>query len=260
MLIALFADIHANRQAFEACLAHAREQQVDRYAFLGDYVGYGADPEWVVEKVGEFVNQGLCGDAARIATARAEEALEASEAGGGKAAKNTKVNRNAQIAIEWTRNQLGASARELLDRLPMTVEEGGRLYAHGDASAPSRFVYVVDSDVARHSIESTRAPVTIVGHVHMPAIYSLAQTGKLTLFQPVPGVSIPVLRQRRWLMVLGSVGQPRDGNPAASYSIFNTDTSEVTFLRVPYDIETAAARIREAGLPAPLADRLARGR
>lgn len=246
MLIALFADIHANRQAFEACLAHAREQQVDRYAFLGDYVGYGADPEWVVEKVGEFVNQGAIAIVGNHDRAVSDPTLP--------------MNRNAQIAIEWTRNQLGVSARELLDRLPMTVEEGGRLYAHGDASAPSRFVYVVDSDVARHSIESTRAPVTIVGHVHMPAIYSLAQTGKLTLFQPVPGVSIPVLRQRRWLMVLGSVGQPRDGNPAASYSIFNTDTSEVTFLRVPYDIETAAARIREAGLPAPLADRLARGR
>lgn len=246
MLIALFADIHANRQAFEACLAHAREQRVDRYAFLGDYVGYGADPEWVVEKVGEFVNQGAIAIVGNHDRAVSDPTLP--------------MNRNAQIAIEWTRNQLGASARELLDRLPMTVEEGGRLYAHGDASAPSRFVYVVDSDVARHSIESTRAPVTIVGHVHMPAIYSLAQTGKLTLFQPVPGVSIPVLRQRRWLMVLGSVGQPRDGNPAASYSIFNTDTSEVTFLRVPYDIETAAARIREAGLPAPLADRLARGR
>lgn len=246
MLIALFADIHANRQAFEACLAHAREQQVDRYAFLGDYVGYGADPEWVVEKVGEFVNQGAIAIVGNHDRAVSDPTLP--------------MNRNAQIAIEWTRNQLGASARELLDRLPMTVEEGGRLYAHGDASAPSRFVYVVDSDVARHSIESTRAPVTIVGHVHMPAIYSLAQTGKLTLFQPVPGVSIPVLRQRRWLMVLGSVGQPRDGNPAASYSIFNTDTSEVTFLRVPYDIETAAARIREAGLPAPLADRLTRGR
>lgn len=246
MLIALFADIHANRQAFEACLAHAREQQVDRYAFLGDYVGYGADPEWVVEKVGEFVNQGAIAIVGNHDRAVSDPTLP--------------MNRNAQIAIAWTRNQLGASARELLDRLPMTVEEGGRLYAHGDASAPSRFVYVVDSDVARHSIESTRAPVTIVGHVHMPAIYSLAQTGKLTLFQPVPGVSIPVLRQRRWLMVLGSVGQPRDGNPAASYSIFNTDTSEVTFLRVPYDIETAAARIREAGLPAPLADRLARGR
>lgn len=246
MLIALFADIHANRQAFEACLAHAREQQVDRYAFLGDYVGYGADPEWVVEKVGEFVNQGAIAIVGNHDRAVSDPTLP--------------MNRNAQIAIAWTRNQLGASARELLDRLPMTVEEGGRLYAHGDASAPSRFVYVVDSDVARHSIESTRAPVTIVGHVHMPAIFSLAQTGKLTLFQPVPGVSIPVLRQRRWLMVLGSVGQPRDGNPAASYSIFNTDTSEVTFLRVPYDIETAAARIREAGLPAPLADRLARGR
>lgn len=246
MLIALFADIHANRQAFEACLAHAREQQVDRYAFLGDYVGYGADPEWVVEKVGEFVDQGAIAIVGNHDRAVSDPTLP--------------MNRNAQIAIEWTRNQLGVSARELLDRLPMTVEEGGRLYAHGDASAPSRFVYVVDSDVARHSIESTRAPVTIVGHVHMPAIYSLAQTGKLTLFQPVPGVSIPVLRQRRWLMVLGSVGQPRDGNPAASYSIFNTDTSEVTFLRVPYDIETAAARIREAGLPAPLADRLARGR
>ena len=110
MLIALFADIHANRQAFEACLAHAREQQVDRYAFLGDYVGYGADPEWVVEKVGEFVDQGAIAIVGNHDRAVSDPTLP--------------MNRNAQIAIEWTRNQLGASARELLDRLPMLVRIG----------------------------------------------------------------------------------------------------------------------------------------
>lgn len=246
MLIGLLSDIHANRQAFEACLAHARSRGVERYVFLGDYVGYGADPEWVVNKIAEMVDQGAVAIVGNHDRAVSDPTLS--------------MNRNAQIAIAWTRNQLGTDTRNFLDRLPMMVEDGTRLYVHGDASAPTRFVYVVDSETARHSVESTTLQSTFVGHVHMPAIYSLASTGKLTLFHPVTGVSIPLLRQRRWLAVIGSVGQPRDGNSAASYAILDTAASNLTFLRIPYDIETAAARIREAGLPEVLADRLSRGR
>lgn len=246
MLIALFADIHANRQALEACLAHAREQGVSRHVFLGDYVGYGADPEWVVETIMDFVDKGAIAIVGNHDRAVLDSSLS--------------MNRNAQIAIEWTRNQLGSTAREFLGRLPMSVEEAGRLYVHGDASSPQRFVYVVDSEIARASMEATGAHITFVGHVHSPALYSLAQTHKLTMFLPVSGVAIPIQRHRRWLAVIGSVGQPRDGHSAAAYSVFNSRTSEITYMRVPYDIEAAATRIREAGLPAALADRLSRGR
>ena len=107
---------------------------------------------------------------------------------------------------------------------------------------------------------ATPARITFCGHIHMPALYSMSPAGKMTSFIPTAGVAAPLLAGRRWLAVLGSVGQPRDGDPAASFAMFDTDTREITYCRVPYDVETAAERIRQNGLPFWLADRLLVGR
>lgn len=246
MLTALFSDIHGNRQALEACLDHARHRKADRYAFLGDYVGYGADPEWVVATVREYVENGAIAVAGNHDRAVSDLSIA--------------MNHNAELAIEWTRLQLSNEAVAFLDRLPLMIEETGRLYVHGDASMPAKFIYVTDPDNARRSMQATRAQVTFCGHVHVPAVYSLSTTDKLTYFQPIPSVGVPLLRQRQWLAVLGAVGQPRDGHSAACYGMFDDRNSELTYYRVPYDVETAAMRIRLAGLPHNLADRLSRGR
>lgn len=246
MLTALFADIHGNREALDACLDHARAHGAEAHVFLGDYVGYGADPEWVVGVVRDFVEQGAIAVVGNHDRAISDPSQP--------------MNRDAETAIAWTREQLSVGAAEFLARLPMTVEDGPRLYVHGDASAPTRFHYVTDSDVARRSLHATHAQTTFCGHVHAPAIYALSSTEKLTSFQPVPGIAIPLLKQRRWISVLGAVGQPRDGDSAACYAMFDQRTLEITYHRVPYDIETAAEKIRAAGLPPNLADRLMRGR
>jgi diadenosine tetraphosphatase ApaH/serine/threonine PP2A family protein phosphatase len=246
MLNAIMSDIHGNRQAFEACIQHAEAHNVGRYIFLGDYVGYGADPEWVVRKVRSYVDNGALAVVGNHDRAIFDPSIS--------------MNRDAELAIEWTRTELSNESSRFLELLPMTEEEAGRLYVHGNASAPSRFHYVLDTETARQSLHSTHAQLTFCGHVHTPAIYSLSTTEKLTSFQPVPGVAIPLLRQRRWLVVVGSVGQPRDGHSAAAYCTFDDQTWEITFHRVPYDVETAAAGIRAAGLPHHLADRLFRGR
>jgi diadenosine tetraphosphatase ApaH/serine/threonine PP2A family protein phosphatase len=107
---------------------------------------------------------------------------------------------------------------------------------------------------------ATSARITFCGHIHQPALYSLSSAGKMTSFIPTAGVAVQLLPGRRWLAVLGSVGQPRDGNPAACLAMFDTDKHEITYCRVPYDVETAATRIRENGLPRWLADRLSTGR
>ena len=96
--------------------------------------------------------------------------------------------------------------------------------------------------------------------MHDPALYHIAVTGKVMGFIPIAGTPIPLSSQRRWLAVMGSVGQPRDGNPAAAYAILDTQRNEITFVRVPYDIERAAAKIRAAGLPETLWKRLSVGR
>jgi diadenosine tetraphosphatase ApaH/serine/threonine PP2A family protein phosphatase len=96
--------------------------------------------------------------------------------------------------------------------------------------------------------------------IHKPALYSISVTGKMTSFVPTSGVTVQLLKGRRWLAVVGSVGQPRDGDPAASFALYDTDTREITYCRVPYDVDTAATRIRENGLPLWLAERLSLGR
>jgi diadenosine tetraphosphatase ApaH/serine/threonine PP2A family protein phosphatase len=104
------------------------------------------------------------------------------------------------------------------------------------------------------------AQITFCGHIHRPALYSMSSTAKMTSFVPTTGVPVQLLAGRRWLAVVGSVGQPRDGNPAAAFSMFDTERREIVYCRAPYDIDAAAAGIRENGLPGWLADRLFVGR
>lgn len=246
MLIALFSDIHANRQAFSACLAKAREQGADRFVLLGDYVGYGADPDWTVDTVSELVAQG-----AVAIKGNHDDAV---------GNPRTQMNAEAQEAITWTRGQLGAAQRQFLADLPMKREEGSLLFVHAEASKPEAWNYVTDSAIASHSMQTTTAHVTFCGHIHKPGLYSLSVTGKMTAFVPTVGSPVQLLQGRQWMAVVGSVGQPRDGNPAAAYALFDTDKREITFCRAPYDVEEAASRILKNGLPVWLAERLRVGK
>jgi diadenosine tetraphosphatase ApaH/serine/threonine PP2A family protein phosphatase len=244
--LALFADIHANRQAFSACLEAARAKGAERFILLGDYVGYGGDPEWAVDTVADLVEQG-----ALAVRGNHDNAI-------GNSAES--MNAEAQAAIEWTRGRLSASERKFLSELPLTFEEDDRLYVHSEASHPARWHYVRSVAEAGRSLIATDARITFCGHLHRPALYSMSATGKMTQFTPVSSVGVQLLSGRRWLAVLGSVGQPRDGDPAASFAMFDTASRELTYCRVPYDVEAAAARIRDNGLPSWLAERLLIGR
>ena len=246
MQLALFADIHANRQAFAACLEAARARGAERFIFLGDYVGYGADPEWTIETVMALAEQG-----APAVRGNHDNAIGAS---------SESMNSEAQAAIEWTRGRLSAPERKFLAELPLTLEEDDRLYVHSEASQPAKWHYVRSNADAGRSLIATDAHISFCGHIHRPALYSMSATGKMTQFTPVSGVPVQLLPGRRWLAVLGSVGQPRDGDPAAAFAMLDTTSRELTYCRVPYDVDAAAARIRENGLPSLLADRLFVGR
>lgn len=246
VLLAFFSDIHANRQAFAACLEAARARGAERLICLGDIVGYGADPEWSVDTVMEMVAQG--GLAVR---GNHDNAV---------AVSSETMNAEAQAAIEWTRGRLSADQRRFLAELPMTVDDEDRLYVHSEASSPARWRYVQAAADAARSMIATGAQVSFCGHIHRPALYSMSATAKMTSFVPTAEVPVQLLRGRQWLAVAGSVGQPRDGDPAASFVTFETRTREITYCRVPYDVETAAQRIRANGLPPWLAERLAMGR
>jgi len=246
VLLAVFSDIHANRQAFSACLDFARAHGAERFICLGDYVGYGADPEWTVETVMDLVGKG-----ALAVRGNHDNAI-------GTSAET--MNAEAQAAIEWTRGRLGAAQRRFLAELPLMLQEDDRLYVHSEASSPARWRYVQSTADAGRSLMATAAHVTFCGHIHRPALYSMSVTGKMTSFVPTSGITVQLLQGRRWLAVVGSVGQPRDGDPAASLAMFDSSSREITYCRVPYDVDAAAKRIRENGLPIWLADRLSVGR
>jgi diadenosine tetraphosphatase ApaH/serine/threonine PP2A family protein phosphatase len=245
MRIALLTDIHGNREALMACLDHAGRSKIDRYVFLGDYVGYGADPVFVIETVQEYVERGavaLLGnhDAAALAP-------------------DPRMNDMAYAAIEWTRGRLGPAHLAFIRGLRLSFEDADRLYVHASAYAPGEWAYVTGLYSASKSLMATPAQATFCGHTHVPLLFHMSMTGKIASFEPVDRVEIPLTARRRWLAVIGSVGQPRDHNPAACYAILDATRGILTYIRVPYDIDTAARKIRDAGLPIELSLRLAEG-
>jgi diadenosine tetraphosphatase ApaH/serine/threonine PP2A family protein phosphatase len=246
VLLGVLTDIHANRQALAACLKAARARGVERLICLGDLVGYGADPEWTVETMMDLVEHG-----AIVVRGNHDNAI---------GSLSESMNVEAQAAIEWTRGRLSAAQRRFLADLPLTVVEDDRLYVHSEASSPQRWRYVQAAPDAARSMIATSAQITFCGHIHRPALYSMSVTAKMTSFVPVSNVPVQLLRGRQWLAVLGSVGQPRDGDPAAAFVTFDTETREITYCRAPYDVEAAAQRIRDNGLPLWLAERLVVGR
>jgi diadenosine tetraphosphatase ApaH/serine/threonine PP2A family protein phosphatase len=245
VLLAVFADIHANRQAFAACLDFARARGAERMILLGDYIGYGADPEWTVEPV-----MGLVDGGAMAVQGNHDSAV-------GTATES--MNAVAQAAIEWTRGRLSAAQRRFLTDLPLTLREEDRLYVHSEASNPPRWRYVQNTRDAARSLAAVEARITFCGHIHKPALYSRSSTAEMTSFAPGTDVPVNLPEGRQWLAVVGSVGQPRDGDPAAAFAMFDTRSRDITYCRVPYDVEAAAKRILDNGLPHWLADRLSLG-
>ena len=246
MLIAFLTDIHGNREALEACLAHAARHPIDRYVFLGDLVGYGADPGFVVDAVRDFAARGavvLLGnhDSAAIGTPES-------------------MNDMAMAAIEWTRGQLTTEQHAFLTSLPLTVQDDDRLYVHASAASPASWDYVLDESAAARSLMATDAAITFCGHTHLPVLFHMAAAARVAAFDPDAGVALPLTPQRRWVAVIGAVGQPRDRNPAACYALYDNGSRTLTYVRVPYDVESTARKIRDAGLPPFLAARLAEGR
>jgi diadenosine tetraphosphatase ApaH/serine/threonine PP2A family protein phosphatase len=246
MLTALLADIHANREALAACLADAQARGVARHVFLGDYVGYGAEPGWVVDTVMAHVAAGATAILGNHDAAVFDRAAD--------------LNDTARITLDWTRDRLGAGQENFLRGLPLTVEAGDRLFVHASAWEPARWDYVTGPAAALRSFEATQHQKTFCGHLHVPEVYHLGRTAKIASFIPAYGTGIPLIPQRRWLAVVGSVGQPRDGVPAASYAVLDEERAMLTYVRAPYDVESAAAKVRAAGLPEVLALRLLQGR
>jgi predicted phosphodiesterase len=246
--IGLFADLHSNLEAFEACMAKAEEFGVTRMVFLGDIVGYNADPAALIERIADLVDS----KKAIAVIGNHDEAIF-------KDYRN-QMNANANAAIEWTKTQLQESHVQFLKSLPLIIKEEKVCYVHASAHNPSDWNYITDSMSAWRCVQNSGKSYTFVGHAHEQALFYQSAVGKLIRFAPHPGDEIPVLQHRQWVGVVGSLGQPRDGNPEACFAIFEPDSEMLTFHRAPYDYFTAANKVRIAGLPEDLANRLITGK
>jgi diadenosine tetraphosphatase ApaH/serine/threonine PP2A family protein phosphatase len=248
MKLALLSDLHANRQALQACLADARARGATHYAVLGDLVGYGGEPGAVLDIVMELAQSGAWvvrgnHDAAAL------DPPPASTAGD-------------YAGAAWTASQLNAHQREFLLSLPLMLRSEFMLFVHASAHEPARWDYVNNPVTARASLEAAAAEgATHVfgGHVHQQRLFYQGAGRAAMPFEPTAGVAIPVPRHRRWLATVGSVGQPRDGRIDAMYAMLDARAMQLTFVRVPYDHAAAARSIRVAGLPEFYAQRLASG-
>ena len=246
MKLALFADIHSNLEAITACLDHAKTLGAQRFAFLGDLVGYGADPVAVLDLVEQYAADGavvLLGNHDAAALGR----------------NTVSLSDSAQAAITWTQGQLGDRQRAFLAALPLIVREGDIVFVHASAVTPDRWIYVTGATEAERSIRAAGAGFVYCGHVHEQKLYYVGAGGRPMPFQPMPGTPIPTGRHRQWLAIVGSAGQPRDRNNAACYALADLERTRLTFFRVPYVYRSAAQKIRSAGLPERLALRLERG-
>lgn len=243
----ILSDIHANMDAFDAVLAAAKDLNYERLLVLGDLVGYGADPNAVVDRVRALAPYGLIrGNHDKVGSG-----VESPEG----------FNAVARNAIRWTYDSLTPSNREWLAALPAGPVVVDDLIEICHGTPFDEDAYVFDDLDALRAMHAAERPLCLFGHTHVQVGYML--TGDqftLTTMTDTRPLTIPLTDEASHLINPGSVGQPRDGDPRAGYAVVDTTTREVTIYRTEYPIAAAQARILAEGLPAVLAQRLALGR
>lgn len=252
MRLAVLSDIHGNLEALSAVLSALSSDHIDRIACLGDAIGYGADPLACLERLHEV-------SAVMVAGNHEYGAI-------GKLSLDW-FHRTARTAIEWTRDQLGFVELDMVRRLPLTDEvEPYFTLVHAGLRHPERFDYLIDMVRAADTLNACRTLFCLAGHTHLPCVVAYDREAHRVgeaLTAPEALASVPFINdpeRTRYLVNPGSVGQPRDGDPRASFAVIDTETRRIAIRRIPYDIATATRKIREAGLPEVLADRLELGR
>lgn len=250
MRLGVISDVHGNRLALEATLRTLDEAGIDRLVCLGDVVGYGPDPEACLDLVLERDPVIVLGNH--------EEALLDPALGGG-------FREIAREAIDWTRRRLRTIRPDLLERIgafPGMAYIGSAVMCVHDSPIPGGARYLVNEAAALDAFLGVDVPICLVGHTHLPAGFRWRPGAESPGVESVRGASLRTARldaTQRWIINPGSVGQPRDGDPRASFAIIDLADGVVSWERVAYDIEAAQRRALASGLPARTAERLALG-
>jgi predicted phosphodiesterase len=244
MRYAIISDIHSNLAAFQAVLQDIGERGgVERIWYLGDIVGYGPDPKECIALLREYDHICVAGnhDWGAIAKISTDD-----------------FNPEAAFACEWTGQQLNDDEVNYLSDMPLKVTEGAFTLAHGSPREPI-WEYVVSTNVAKVSFNYFQTGFCLVGHSHVPAVFEYLEDRGDCILKEFPLDKPLKLGNNRLIINSGSVGQPRDGDPRASYAIYDSHSNIIWHYRVPYDITITQQRMKEVGLPRRLATRLSHG-
>ncbi|MBX3462638.1 MAG: metallophosphoesterase family protein [Planctomycetes bacterium] len=245
MRIGILGDIHANLEALEAVVAAMRREGVERWVQVGDIVGYGPEPSACIDVVRDLGCITCVGNHDAAVLDRLD---------------TTYFNNFARAAIQWTQQRLQPRDREFLGNLELVVRQPPFTVVHGTLHLPEQFGYVISPVEALDSFEFQDTQLCFVGHSHVPAIYLRRDAAPEDIHVvPHSEAEISYRGFDRVLMNVGSVGQPRDEDPRAAYGLVDTELEIAAIRRVEYDIAGVQRKIRAAGLPEVLANRLALG-
>ena len=230
MRCAIVSDIHANLQAWKAVLLDARSVGVDKIVCLGDIVGYGPDPAAVLQSVYENVDHLVLGNHDAVVCGKMDPSV---------------FNSGALRIIEWTQSQLSPDAARFLTDLPLSLKTPFFRAAHANFYDPAGFEYIIDPPDAMPSWKAVDDRLLFTGHTHQPGIYLLGASGEPHRIDPRDFAVEP---DKRYIVNVGSVGQPRDGEARACYCILDTDEPALFWRRIPFDLDAYRERLAQAGI------------
>jgi len=242
MRYAILGDIHSNLAAFEAVLRDADDRGgFDKIWCLGDVVGYGPDPHECIERLCQFEHVCVAGNHDWAAIGKMDTA---------------DFNPVAALAAHWTAQQLTAEDKDYLQNLPLTLCEDDFTLAHGSPREPI-WEYLLSAEAAQDNFTCFETAYCLVGHSHVPLIFELVNNK--AVYRMFPEGTNLKLGKKRMIINPGGVGQPRDGDPRASYALYDVEAHTVHHYRVEYDIQATQKKMAERELPMPLISRLSVG-
>ena len=237
----ILSDVHGNLEALQAVIVDLRQEGAERIAFLGDAVGYGANPNECLLLLRERTEWMVAGNHDYGAVGLTDVSY---------------FNPAAKAAVIWTGRQLSAEGRAFLRGLPLLSQVAGITLVHATPHAPAEWNYIFTFPEAEEAFRAMVGELAFIGHSHSPLILAKKGDGKVTICEEEEAT---LKEGMRYIINVGSVGQPRDGNPKAAYGLYDEAGKKYLLKRVDYDIETAQKKIIAAGLPRSLAQRLSEG-
>jgi predicted phosphodiesterase len=240
--IAIVSDIHSNLEALKAVEAEIERQGVDKVYFVGDVVGYGPEPSQCTAWVREHSELAVAGNHDHGILGKTD--IEG-------------FNENARRAVMWNAEVMEEDDLAYLDSLPFSAVSGDVTIVHANPRSPETWDYIFTLWDAETNFAHFEGRFCFVGHSHQPVMVTMDETGMVSV---IPGDTVEIEDSSRYLINVGSVGQPRDGNPAASFGILDFNEARFSLVRAAYDIGATQAKMAEVGLPQPLVDRLSEGR